>query len=88
MKTLDKNFQIPKLSDKKKNELNNVNRSTTVDTKIFDMMVKNDIKYPLSIPAMNSLDQKIRNNMNMLGTGKGEDLDDKKKDVAQNLSGK
>ncbi|XP_050298124.1 mediator of RNA polymerase II transcription subunit 1 isoform X2 [Anthonomus grandis grandis] len=84
MKTLDKNFQIPKLSDKKKNETNNVNRST-VDTKIFDMMVKNDIKYPLSIPAMNPLDQKIRNNMSML-SGK-DDLDDKKKDGPQNLSG-
>ncbi|CAG9773948.1 unnamed protein product [Ceutorhynchus assimilis] len=82
MKTLDKNFQIPKLSDKKKNELNNVNSRSTVDTKIFDMMVKNDIKYPLSIPAMNSLDQKIRNNMSMIG-----DEEKKKQDGVQNLSG-
>ncbi|KAL1498003.1 hypothetical protein ABEB36_008869 [Hypothenemus hampei] len=89
MKTLDKNFQIPKLSDKKKNEMNNVNRNTTVDTKIFDMMVKNDIKYPLSIPAMNSLDQKIRNNMGMLGTSKTEEADDgsKKKEGPHHLSG-
>ncbi|ERL89217.1 mediator of RNA polymerase II transcription subunit 1 isoform X2 [Dendroctonus ponderosae] len=86
MKTLDKNFQIPKLSDKKKNEVNNVNRST-VDTKIFDMMVKNDSKYPLNIPAMNSLEQKIRNNMSILSASKADELDDKRKDGPHNLSG-
>lgn len=87
IKTLDKKFQIPKLSDKKKNEMNNVNRST-VDTKILDMIVKNDIKYPLSIPAMNSLDQKIRNNMGMVGPGKTDESEEKKKEEPQNLSGK
>lgn len=87
MKTLDKNFQIPKLSDKKKNEVNNVNRST-VDTKIFDMMVKNDSKYPLNIPAMNSLEQKIRSNMSILSASKADELDDKRKDGPHNLSGK
>ncbi|XP_030751629.1 mediator of RNA polymerase II transcription subunit 1 isoform X2 [Sitophilus oryzae] len=91
MKTLDTNFQIPKLSartseEKKKNELNNMNRST-VDTKLFDM-VKNEIKYPIAIPPMNSLDQKIRNNMSsvLVGGSKGEDSDDKKKDITQNIS--
>lgn len=79
IKTLDKSFQIPKLSarlseDKKKNDLNNVNRST-VDTKIFDMVSRNDVtKYPLAIPTGNKLyensvdHQKLRNNINSLNT--------------------
>ncbi|XP_060521486.1 mediator of RNA polymerase II transcription subunit 1 [Cylas formicarius] len=80
MKTLDKNFQIPKLSaratavdDKKKADAGLRGPATTVDTKIFDMVTKNDIvvqKFPLVIPAMNSLEQKFRNNLHtVLGSG-------------------
>ncbi|CAH1971867.1 unnamed protein product [Acanthoscelides obtectus] len=101
MKTLDKNFQIPKLSarvseEKKKNEMNNINRST-VDTKFFDTMSKNDLsipKYPMAIstnkPYENSVDQKMRNSMNSMNPmnlgNKMIDDEDKKKDMPQNLS--
>lgn len=104
MKSLDKNFQIPKLSarmldDKKTNKnenLNNVNRST-VDTKIFEMMQKNDLqipKYPLAIPGdklfENAMESKIRNNMNNINqmNMSSSDIEDesKRKDLPQNLS--
>ncbi|KAJ8922927.1 hypothetical protein NQ315_001471 [Exocentrus adspersus] len=102
MKQLDKNFQIPKLSaraadDKKKNEVNNVTAGT-VDSRIFDMMTKNDMavpKYPLAIPGSkmfeNSIEQKIRNNVNSLNImmasgGKAKEEEDKGKELPQNLS--
>lgn len=106
MKSLDKNFQIPKLSarmvdDKRSNKnetLNSINRST-VDTKLFDMMQKNDLqipKYPLVIPGEtqfdNSMESKIRNNMNdinqiNLASGELDDSDNRKKDYSQSVSG-
>lgn len=78
MKSLDKNFQIPKLSarvpeDKRinKNEtVNSINRSS-LDMKMMDAMQKNDVqipKYPVALPRDtlfdSSMETKIRNNMN------------------------
>lgn len=104
MKSLDKNFQIPKLSarlldDKKSNKnepLNNVNRST-VDTKLFEMMQKNDLqipKYPLAVPndkmfesAMESKGRNSVNNLNPMNMTSSEmEEENKKKDLLQNLS--
>lgn len=109
MKSLDKNFQIPKLSarlvdDKRTNKnetANSINRggSGMVDTKIFDLMQKNEIqmsKYPLAIPNDNifdnSMESKIRNNMNdinhiNLAGGDLEDSENRKKDYTQHMSG-
>ncbi|KAG5890718.1 hypothetical protein JTB14_026024 [Gonioctena quinquepunctata] len=99
MKTLDKNFQIPKLSartmdDKKLNKndtLNSINRNM-VDTKMFDMISKNDVsKYPLNIPGNkmfdNVMEMKVRNSLNNLpmALAVGED-EFRKKDLPQNLS--
>lgn len=104
MKSLDKNFQIPKLSartldDKRtsKNEtMNSVNRNA-IDPKMFDMVQKNDLqnpKYPLAIPSDtvfdNSMESKIRNNMNdinQINLAGGELEDDNRKDYSQNMSG-
>ncbi|EFA08558.1 mediator of RNA polymerase II transcription subunit 1 [Tribolium castaneum] len=98
VRQLDKNFQIPKLSarasvdDKKpkvsSDNLNNINR--TVDTKIFDMMNKSDLKYPLALPQKtfdNAVDVKLRNNVTPLPSSspKLKDEDDKK-DQPQNLA--
>uniref|UniRef100_A0A6P7G505 Mediator of RNA polymerase II transcription subunit 1 n=2 Tax=Diabrotica virgifera virgifera TaxID=50390 RepID=A0A6P7G505_DIAVI len=72
IKTLDKNFQIPKLSartndDKKtvRNDSLNVNRSKA-DPKLYDMVTKNDSKYSLGMGC--------------------NDEESGKKDISQNLS--
>lgn len=105
MKTLDKNFQIPKLSarlpdDKRTNKnetINSIHRGT-VDSKMFDVMQKNDVqipKYPVAIQRNtlfdNSMESKIRNNMNDVNQINlaGVDLEDnenRKKDYPQNMT--
>lgn len=105
MKQLDKNFQIPKLSaraleDKRttKNEaVNSINRNT-VDSKVFDMIQKNDLpvpKYPVAIPGDmpfdNSMESKIKNNMNDINqinlAGSEMEGNNGKKEYSQNMSG-
>ncbi|KAI4456904.1 hypothetical protein MML48_8g00019275 [Holotrichia oblita] len=77
-KQFDKKFQIPKLSARSSEEkklktttgevLNNINQ--TVDSKMFDMIAKNDVslKYTIPLPSSkmfeNSMENKIRNTMN------------------------
>lgn len=102
-KQFDKNFQIPKLSargleDKRTNKneaVNSVNRST-VDSKMFDIIQKNDLpvpKYPIPGDMLfdNSMESKIRNNMNDINQINlaGSELEDEngKKEYSQNMSG-
>uniref|UniRef100_A0A6P7FZW3 Mediator of RNA polymerase II transcription subunit 1 n=1 Tax=Diabrotica virgifera virgifera TaxID=50390 RepID=A0A6P7FZW3_DIAVI len=93
IKTLDKNFQIPKLSartndDKKtvRNDSLNVNRSKA-DPKLYDMVTKNDSKYSLGNQILDNSVEKVKNNINNLPPGMGcNDEESGKKDISQNLS--
>lgn len=84
-KQLDKNFQIPKLSARTSEErkpsklasesVNNVNRVES--SKMFDMMSKNETKYPLAIPSnkmFENVETKIRNSMNNFVSGGGTSI--------------
>lgn len=88
IKTLDKNFQIPKLSarisDEKKslrNDGTNINRDK-LDQKVYDTISKNDSKYSIGNQLFDSV--AIRNNL-PLNSDVNED-NHGKKDVPHNLS--
>ncbi|CAG9858605.1 unnamed protein product [Phyllotreta striolata] len=93
IKTLDKNFQIPKLSartsdDKKpvRNEPCNVNR-TKSEPKIYDIMKNDSTKYPAINQTFDTaMETKIRNNLNSvpIGVTVTEEESNTKKDTSIN----